>query len=280
MRTTNRRRNRLRSAQYATERWKPPTTFVVLAAGLIFGLALGFTNRLTNQTANVQQHYMLLVSDLYAQGVPLASVRDRLVSLGYANPSAAVLAVADQLAHSPDKVSQQESDQLHQFAEALVAGPDSQVLAESTARAVPTTAPVPTTPPVTTPAPAAVAPTSTVTPATTEVPTVVSSPQPNPPTVAPPPPPPSPTPAPPAHPKATAAPAKAGVVHTAGHQPALLRSSPTTKAAAVAVVPDGAKVSVYGTAQGQAIESGDASWYHVVYNGHQGYLYDKLIQLR
>ncbi len=98
---------------------------VVLAVGVAFGLVLGFSNRLSNQPANVQQHYMLLVSDLYAQGVPLAAVRDRLVSLGYSNPSVAVLAIADQLARAPDRVSQQEADQLHQFAEALVAGPDS-----------------------------------------------------------------------------------------------------------------------------------------------------------
>ena len=222
---------------------------------------------------------MLLVSDLYAQGVPLATVRDRLVSLGYSNPSAAVLAVADQLAHASDRVSQQEADQLHSFAEALVAGPDSQVLAQSTEQAVPTLAPGPTTPPASTPAPAVVAPTSTVTPAPTDQPAVTNGAQPNPQTNAQPEVAPSPPTATPAPPKATAAPAKSGVVHTTGRQPALLRANPTSKAAAVVVIPDGAKVQVYGTADGQAVDAGDPRWYHVVYNGHGGYLYNKLVQV-
>ena len=282
MRTTNRRRSRLRSAQYTTERWKPPMMFVVLAVGVAFGLALGLSNRLSRQPSNVQEHYMLLVSDLYAQGVPLATVRDRLVSLGYTNPSAAVLAVADQLAHASDRVSQQEADQLHNFAEALVAGPDSQVLAQSTVQVAPTLAPAPTNPPASTPAPAVVAPTSTVTPAPTDQPTATSDSQSNPqanaqPDVASTQP--TATPVPPPPPKATAAPAKSGVVHTTGRQPALVRASPTSKAAAVVVIPDGAKVQVYGTADGQAVEAGDPRWYHVVYNGHGGYLYNKLVQV-
>lgn len=282
MRSTTRRRNRLRSAQYSAERWKPPATFVVLAVGLVFGLALGLSNRLSDQSANIQQHYMLLVSDLYAQGVPLAAVRDRLVSLGYSNPSVAVLAIADQLARAPDRVSQQEADQLHQFAEALVAGPDSQVLAQGTAQVAPTFAPTPAAPPSTTPAVAVVAPTSTVTPAPTDQPTATSEAQSNPQVntqVGTSPPPPTATPEPPPPPKATAAPERNGVVQTAGRQPALLRAAPTAKSSAVAVIPDGAKVQVYGTADGQMVDAGDPHWYHVVYNGHAGYLYNKLVRV-
>ncbi|MGH2460356.1 MAG: SH3 domain-containing protein [Chloroflexota bacterium] len=280
MRTTNRRRNRLRSAQYPTERWKPPLMFVVLAVGVAFGLALGLSNRLSKPPANVQEHYMLLVSDLYAQGVPLATVRDRLVSLGYSNPSVAVLAVADQLAHSSDRVSQQEADQLHNFAEALVAGPDSPALAQSTAQAAAVTTPA--APPSSTPAAAVVLPTSTVTAVPTGQPTATNetptSSQANS-QVSVPPAPPTATAAPPAPPKATAAPARAGVVRTAGHQPALLRADPTAKSAAVVVIPDGAKVQVYGTANGEAVDPGDRRWYHVVYSGHGGYLYNKLVQV-
>jgi hypothetical protein len=278
MRTT-RRRNRLRSAQYANERWKPSATFVVLAVGLIFGAAFGLRHRLSDQSNSVQQHYMLLVSDLYAQGVPLASVRDRLISLGYANPSVAVLAVADQLAQAQDSVSQQEADQLHQFAEALVAGPDSQATVQAQNQAVPTVEQSPTVPAASTPVPAMIdAPTSTVTPVPPSELLVTASPEPNSapaPAASPTPRPPTPTPVP----KATAAPEKSGVVHTAGHQPALLRAAPTSKSTAVAIVPDEAKVAVYGIARGEALEPPENRWYHVVYNGRQGYLYYKLIQV-
>lgn len=272
MKTTTRRRNRLRSAQYQTERWKPSATLVVLMLGLIFGLALGLSNRLFNRSADVQQHYMLLVSDLYAQGVPLAAVRDRLVSLGYSNPSVAVLAVADQLARSHDKVSQQEADQLHQFAEALVAGPDSE-----NAATAPGTTPVATTVPTVVPAVLAPAVTATPTPAPTEAPTPTALLEANPGTDLPSSPTPTAAPSPP--PQPTAAPAKPGVIHTSGHQPAILRSGPTTKSTAVAVVPDGAKVQVYGSVRGEALEPPEARWYHVVYNGRAGYLYVKLVQV-
>lgn len=280
MRSKTRRRNRLRSAQYSTERWKPPLTFVVLFVGLIVGIALGLTNRSSAQQASIQQHYMLLVSDLYAQGVPLSNVRDRLTSLGYANPSVAVLAVADQLAHSSDTVSQQEADQLHHFAEALVAGPDSEPASGAETQASPTTIPAPATSTASVAAPvstilATTTPTSVPTEAVTPTSIPASDTQEN---VAPSPTPrPSPTPVPVI--KATAAPEKPGVVHTAGHQPAILRAGWTTKSTAVAIVPDGAKVAVYGVVHGEALEPGEARWYHIVYSGKQGYLYYKLIQL-
>ena len=279
MRTT-RRRNRLRSAQYATERWKPSALFVVLGAGLLFGLALGLSGRVFGQSADVQQHYMLLVSDLYAQGVPLSNVRDRLVSLGYSNPSVAVLAVADQLAHSQDKVSQQEADQLHQFAEALVAGSDTTTVSQGQALDQSAATPSVVPSPLSSPVPAvAIEPTSTVTAVPTVEPTatVIDEPASNP--TAVPEASPTPTKAPPAPPQPTAAKEKAGVIHTPGRQPAILRSGPTTKSTAVAVVPDGAKVAVYGVIRGQALEPPEARWYHIVYNGRQGYLYLKLVQV-
>jgi len=278
MRSTTRRRNRLRSVQYGTERWKPPATLVVLAVGLIFGLALGLRSRLSDQSASVQQHYMLLVSDLYAQGVPLASVRDRLISLGYTNPSVAVLAVADQLARAQDSVSQQEADQLHQFAEALVAGPDSEAAGQPQTNAVPTAVPPSATIAPSTSVPEAVPPTSTVTPVPTEEPTLVPTATVDAvdtaPAAAP-----SPRPTIPPPPRATAAPEKSGTVHSGNHQPVLVRTLPTSKSAAVVVAPDGAKISVYGLARGEAIEPGENRWYHVVYNGRQGYLYYKFVQV-
>ncbi len=278
MRSTTRRRNRLRSVHYGTERWKPPTTIVVLAVGLVCGLALGLSNRLSDQSASIQQHYMLLVSDLYAQGVPLASVRDRLVSLGYTNPSVAVLAVADQLAHSQDSVSQQEADQLHQFAEALVAGPDSEATGQSQPALAPTAGPPSATAAPSTPVSEAAAPTATVTPVPTEEPTTAPTATVETAETAPPASP-SPRPTVPPPPRATAAPEKSGVVHGVNHQPVLIRALPTTKSSAVVVAPDGAKISVYGLARGEAIDPGENRWYHVVYNGRQGYLYYKFVQV-
>ena len=265
MRTTTRRRNRLRSSQYSTaERWKPSLVFVVLAAGLLLGVALGLRGRFFNQTASLEEHYMLLVSDLYAQGVPLTTVRDRLLSLGYKNPSVAVLSVADQLANSNDTIKRQEADQLHQFAEALVADTGS-----SSASSV-SIQPVPTSPPVTTPA--------SLTPVAGSA--AVSTPA-------------AQTPTPSPSPEATANPAESvgsapppqsaaaqgsGVVQTSDRQPALVRRNPTQKSPAVAIVPFGTKVQILGIVQGEAIDPTEARWYHISYNGHVGYVYYKLIQ--
>ncbi|HLG52202.1 MAG TPA: SH3 domain-containing protein [Chloroflexota bacterium] len=278
MRTT-RRRARLRSAQYGVQRWAPPPAAIVLIAGVLAGLLFGVGGRLFGQADTLQQHYMLLVSDLYAQGVPLSAVRDRLISLGYSNPAAAVLAVADELARARDDVSKQEAEQLHQFAEALVNAPETASTVPTSVASTATGVPSPTA----TVVPAAVPPTSTPTAVPTVTPTsvpVVTTPIV--PDVVPtltPTAPPSPSPTGPPRPRATPAPEKAGVVKTSGGQAAVLRSGPTTKSTAVATIPNGAKVSVYGFAYGEALEPGESRWYHVVYNGHQGYLYVKLVQV-
>jgi len=290
MRTTNQRRNRLRSATGAQERWRPPRTFVVLAVGLLIGLALGISNRASNRSASVQQHYLLLVSDLYAQGVPLANVRDRLLAVGYANPVVAVLSTADQLARLPDSLSQQEADQLHQFAKALAAGPKSPTTVVTQPVSQTGAGPTPTvlspTPAEASVAVAVVVPTSAATPVPSESPVPTITAETTSPTTVPrvvaPPLPPTATPAPPTPrppPEATAASAKLGVVHTTGGKPAVLRAGAWTKTTAVAVVPDGAKIEVYGSMDGEALNPPDATWYHVVYNGKQGYLYSKQLKL-
>src|SRR5271165_580492 len=102
MRTATRRRSRLRSSQYATERWRPSPSVAVVAVGLFLGLALGFRGRLADRTTQVQQDYMLLASDLYFQGSPLATVRDRLIKVGFPDTSVAVVGAADQLSSSSD----------------------------------------------------------------------------------------------------------------------------------------------------------------------------------
>src|SRR4051812_11920328 len=141
--TTSRRRTKLRSSQSALERWKPSPPMAVLAFGLLVGVAFGMRGRLSDQAASIQEHYLLLASDLYAEGAPVAAVRDRLVGLGYANPSVAVVGVADQLTTSSDKVKQQEGDQLHQFAAALAAGTDQPAMT-AVASPVPSASPQPT----------------------------------------------------------------------------------------------------------------------------------------
>jgi Bacterial SH3 domain len=288
MRTTPRRRARLRSAQGATDRWKPPTTLIVVVVGLLVGLALGIGTRVADRAANVEQHYLLLVSDLYAQGVPLADVRARLLAVGYAQPSIAVLGAADALARSPDALSQQEAAQLHQLAAVLLAGPESPT----------TVAPQPVTQPVVgttsivlapTPDPAAevgIVPTGYVSPVPSESPGPTTTAEtPGPTTVSDvvaPPPLPTATLAPPTPqptPKATAAPAKPGRVRTVGGTPAILRAGASTKTTAVAVVPNGATISVYGSLDGEAPEPPVATWYHVVYNGKPGYLYAKQLKV-
>lgn len=286
MRTTTRRRNRLRSTHYGTERWKPPLALAVLAVGVVLGVILGLSNRPGGQAESIQQHYMLLVSDLYAQGAPITSVHDRLVSVGYSNPSVAVLAVADQLAQSSDKVSQEEATQLHQFAQALVAGPASEATVVGGAEKGASPPAAKPSPPASTPVPVVAVPTQTPTTAPTIVPspTVIDQPTVEP-TVTPSPPQPTATTAPPpptatpVNPTATAAPRKAGTVQTSGNSSAILRKIPWTKSPAVATIPDGAQIDVYGIAHGEELQHGEDRWYHVVYKGHAGYLYYPLVHL-
>ena len=232
---------------------------------------------------------MLLVSDLYAQGTPLSAVRSRLVTLGYQNPSVAVLAVADQLAASHDQVKQQEANQLHEFAAALVAASgNDQTAAPVQVQPVPTVASassattavvsVAQTPQAaqssSAPASAPAAPSSV--PANPSAPVAVSA--------APPSAKVEPTanaagsvasaPAP-----AVAAGAHVGVVHTNDRSPAIIRREANIKSTAVAIAPFGARVDVLGIVQGQAVEPGETRWYHISYGGHQGYMYFKLLQV-
>ncbi len=271
MRTTTRRRARLRSSQYATERWRPSPSVVVVAVGLLLGLLVGFRGRLTDHSAQVQQNYMLLVSDLYFQGSPLAAVRDRLIKIGFADASLAVVQTADQLAASPDKVKQQEADQLHQFAEALASGVDRNAAPSLPVRSVPTAQPnpteivVPTAAPSTSdsavtspPAAATTAPTASANVAPAQV--VVTA-----------------TPAPP--PAAPAPGAHTGVIRSTDQKPVFLRHDPSTKAKAIASMPYGATVEIKGTVQGTAVDPGETHWYRVTYSGIDGFVYSKFVQV-
>ncbi len=246
---------------------------------------------------------MLLVSDLYAQGAPLSDVRNRLITLGYQNPSVAVLAVADELAASHDQVKQQEANQLHEFAAALVAASgDQQTTAAATVQPVPAAAtvqPIPTATTVVMPAapvaqatsePTAAAPVVNSAPAnpsvqlSPSVPVATNAPPSTANSVAP-----AVKPAPTANPAVSvgsSAPPpgassaqRTAVIHTSDRSPAILRRDPTSKSSALAIVPFGAKVVVLGEVQGEAIDPAESRWYHISYNGHDGYVYFKLVQV-
>ncbi|HEX5414984.1 MAG TPA: hypothetical protein VFZ25_04905 [Chloroflexota bacterium] len=286
MKTNTRRRARLRSSQYTSERWKPSPLLIVLVAGLLCGLVLGVRTGTSGNGDSVQEHYLLLVSDLYAQGAPLTTVRDRLKSVGYANPAASVLAVADSLAASHDPVQQQEADQLRQFSDALAVG-DARARSTTVATVSATTQ---AATPTDLPASPTTAPLALVTtgPAATDTPAPAVTPTPDnaPPTAAP-----ANNPAPAANPVPTRPPPTAtskpasttglptGKVVSSDHKPVTVRQSATTKSVAVAVAPDGATVYVKGIVKGEAVLPGGTNWYHVIYNGHEGYIYGTLVKV-
>jgi len=276
MNTTNRRRTKLRSNQSAIERWKPSPSILVLVAGLLLGLGFGMRGRIFDQSASIQEHYLLLASDLYAAGAPVTALRDRLVSVGYASPSVAVVGIADQLSTSSDKVTQQEGDQLHQFASALAAGPDQSTIA-AVVSPVPSVSPEATStvvPPFSISEVAPVAPTliPTVSELDSITPTTVAEAAVAPPqlaTAAPSAPVPAPAPA--------AASGKTGVVTTANRIPVYLRKDPTSKSTVVAVVPSGSKVDIRGVVTGEAVDPTESHWYKVGFNGKVGYIYSKYV---
>lgn len=238
---------------------------------------------MSNNGDSVQEHYLLLISDLYAQGAPLTTVRDRLVSVGYANPAASVLAVADSLGASHDPVQQQEADQLRQFSDALAVGAartSASVVATvpaTVAAATPTD--VPTTP---TTAPLALV-AATAAPTDTPAPAVTPTPDNSPPPTATPAPASNPVVSPPP-PTATPRPATTSGLHTgkvvsSDNKPVTIRASATTKSVAVAAVPVGATVQVKAIVKGEAVLPGGTNWFQVIYNGHQGYIYGTLVKL-
>lgn len=279
MRATTRRRSRLRSSQPSGDRWRPSIPAVIFAVGLLAGSFLGVRGKLFDQSTGMQEHYLLLVSDLYAQGAPLPSIRDRLVGVGYTDPPNAILTTANRLASSRDAIKQQEADQLHQFGEALVAGLDKQSVLTPIANASPSVAP--TAAATETPASSVATPTVSASaapasaPDSTPVPTAApaASTSPNPAASAPP----APTPVPGAAAPPAPGPGK-GVITTDDHKPATLRKSPTVKSIAIAALPYGSVVEILGVVPGQAVQLGNAHWYHVRVNGHEGYVYSTLVR--
>jgi hypothetical protein len=248
--------------------------FALVAAGLILGFGVSLVARSFDQSASMQEHYMLLVSDLYAKGVPVDTIRNRLVNVGFSNPSVAVVGVANQLTASSDPVKQQEANQLHQFAEALAVGSVPDVNPTIAARLSPTPdSDLTSTPVATVPA---IAPIDATTP--TEAPTATVTPQP-PDDSANQAPAPSSAAATPAPAPASSSHGKTGVVRSADRQPVFYRKQPSSKAAKVGVLPYGSTVTILSAVQGEAVVAGDKNWYHISANGHDGYIYAQLVQV-
>jgi hypothetical protein len=277
VRTNVRRPARLRSSQYGSERWKPSPLVAVVFAGLLVGAVIGLRSRFDAQSSSLQEHYLLLVSDLHAQGAPLSLVRERLISVGFADPPIAILSVADPLASSSNKVDQQAADQLHQFAQALSTGAD--VPADSSPAAMPiaTVLATATSLPVlvvdTQPTPAATDPTPVPIVVATAVPTAAA-----PPVTAPTPP---PVAAPAVKPTATRPPAaqNTATIKSPDRQPVFYRKAPQAKAAVVGTLPYGATVTILGVVQGQAVNPGESRWYKIAVTGHEGYVYAMYVVL-
>jgi hypothetical protein len=212
---------------------------------------------------------LLLVSDLHAEGVSLSAVRDRLVTVGFADPTVAVLAVADRLATSPSQVDQQAAAQLHQFADALTTGNDASATAAAPV-AAPTVAATPVVQTTATTAP--VVTDNSTTPLPSQAATVVATAgatangQ-------------GAVPAAANADSSTPDGKDAATVKSSDRQPVFLRKDATTKSGAVANLPYGAQVQIQGVVQGQALTAGEARWYKVTYDGHDGYVYAKYVQL-
>jgi Bacterial SH3 domain len=285
VRTNVRRPVRLRSNQYGSERWKPSPLVAVVFAGLLVGAVVGLRGRFDTRSASLQEHYLLLVSDLHAQGAPLSLVRERLISVGFTDPPLAILSVADPLATSPNKVDQQAADQLHQFAQALSTGAD--VPAVTTPATVPTaTVPTATVLATATSLPVLVVDTQPTPGANdpTPVPIVVATPVPTEaaPSVTTPAPPPAAAPAAPtAKPTVTrpTATQNTATIKSPDRQPVFYRKQPQAKATAVGTLPYGTKVTILGVVQGQAVDPGESRWYKIAVNGHEGYVYAKYVVL-
>src|SRR5207249_456292 len=116
----NRRRSRLSSATYAPEqRWRPSKMIVVMAIGLLIGVIIGVGGRMSSRGPSIDDQYLVLTGALYDQGVSASSIRQRLVDAGFANPSAAVMTVADRLQISTSQQDQRQAESLQQLARAL-----------------------------------------------------------------------------------------------------------------------------------------------------------------
>jgi len=247
---------------------------VLIAGGLILGIvvALVAVPRLFGGPDPRVENYLLLASQLHAQGESPALLRDRLVAVGISNPPATVLAMAQRYSQSRDRKQQLQAEALDAFAKVLLNPP-----AEG-ARPTPTARPDEST----------LAPTATAFATNTPVllnrpgegvPTAPALGAPSPTTVARPAGTPAAAPAAAATPAAAAAPA--GTVQRGRIKPpdggsARLRKDPSTTGGTVSLIPNAAQVEILEVVQGQPIE-GESRWLRVRYGNMTGYLWSKLV---
>lgn len=280
-----RRRARPQVAAVSWDRgWNPGLLLIVVTLGLIVGLGLGLRDQIFRGGVDRDESYLVLAATLYGQDptpAVAAELRQRLIAVGFANPSVTVLRLADRFAASRDRERQREAEGLRILGETLNVAVEAPAAAgavsvptvqaapiltvPTTAPASPTPAPqpsaAPTAQPATgVPAPATAQPSAAAATAATATPasTPITAPSP---TVAP------------AGPQ--------GTIKTADRASAVLRKEPSTKSAKVAVIPFGTKVQILQTVNGKADDPGidprELRWYQIKWGSYTGYIYYKLI---
>jgi hypothetical protein len=241
---------------------------VLIAGGLIVGIVVALITvpKLFAGADPRVENYVLLASQLHAQGESPILLRDRLASVGIANPAGTVLQMAQRYSQSRDRKQQHQAETLEMFGKVLM-NPQA---------AAPTPRPT-----------EAVAPTATPQPFPTNTPFVLNPPAqgvPTSPALGA-----SPTAGQPrpagtptsgvssAAPGATAS-VPAGTVQrgrvTGGS--ARLRKDPSTAGGTLSLIPNASQVEILESVQGQSIE-GESRWLRVRYGNMTGYLWSKLI---
>jgi hypothetical protein len=251
---------------------------VLIAGGVLLGVvvALVAVPRLLGGPDPRVESYVLLASQLHAQGESPVLLRDRLASVGIANPPATVLQMAQRYAQSRDRKQQHQAEALDAFGKVLRDTPADAPRPSPTTRPQDPAAPAPGTP--------------LPTPFATNTPVLLNRPADGVPTApalgAP-----SPTAA--ARPSGTgtlaaAAPAAAvsatpapaagqrGRIKPPDGGSARLRRDPSTTGGTLSLIPNAAQVEILEVVQGQPIE-GESRWLRVRYGNLTGYLWSKLV---
>jgi hypothetical protein len=243
---------------------------VLIAGGLIVGIvvALVAVPRLFAGSDPRVEGYVLLASQLHSQGENPVLLRDRLVSVGVANPAGTVLQMAQRYSQSRDRKQQHQAEALETFGKVLMNPQAAAPTPRPTEVVVPTATPqpFPTNTPFVLNAPAQGVPTSAplgasptagaARPAGTPTSGVSS-------------------------PASGSATAPAGTVQRGRIKPvdggsARLRKDPSTTGGTLSLIPNAAQVEILETVQGQSIE-GESRWLRVRYGNMTGYLWARLV---
>jgi hypothetical protein len=273
-------------------RTEPPDRQPVLIVGaLVLGLVVGLIAmpRLFSGMDSRAESYVVLASTLYQQGESPALLRERLTSVGIAQPASAVLATAQRYAASRDRKQQHQAEALESYAKVLLNPEAAQPLASPTPGSVGPAAPAQTPPPAGTAGPGLPTLSTPIGARPTQPGGFVGPP--GTPVAAQPSLPPPGTPAPGAAspaagatgtaaaagaPAATAGPVQRGRVKPADGGSARLRKEPSQDGGTLSLIPNAAQVEVLETVRGQAIE-GETRWLRVRYGNLTGYLWSKLV---